>query len=272
MIEPGIYRDLPASKYHEKTIGVVSKSALDQIAPQKTPAHYYAWATGESERVDTPAMAFGRAGHCAVFEPDVFASTYAVQPDFGDCRYKAARQARDEWRAENEGREFLSASDWRAIQQIQQSMRSNRLMSALLEDGMAELSVVWDDVETGLRCKCRADFYSEKHATLVDLKLVEDASDVGFARSVLKYRYHVQDALYRTGFNAAGLPVKSFVFLAIEKRAPYAGALYMLDSEALVEGTEAMVSDMRIMADCVASGKWPAYSTSIQTLTLPRRK
>jgi hypothetical protein len=73
----GLAYGVDAGEYHQKALGVVSKSALDRI--HKSPAHYRAWLEG-GER-DTPAMSFGRAFHCYVLEPEVFAATYAVVPD-----------------------------------------------------------------------------------------------------------------------------------------------------------------------------------------------
>jgi hypothetical protein len=92
----GFLPDLPSEVYHAPRLGVVSKSALDKL--RKSPAHYYAWATGQLEK-STPALAFGRAGHCAIFEPDQFDKLYVVEPEFGDCRFKENKLKRDAWRA-----------------------------------------------------------------------------------------------------------------------------------------------------------------------------
>ena len=263
----GFHEAMDSDDYHAKRIGVVSKSALDAMHP--TPAHYLAWIDGSSEK-SSDAMSFGKAGHCAIFEPDRFLERYVASPDFGDCRFKENKQARDAWRADHADFEHLSVDEFSTLRGIQSSIYKHELVRKLFAEGESEISLVWSDADTGLTCKSRADHYVERLATAVDLKLVEDASPSGFSKSVARYRYHVQDALYRRGFAALGKPLKHFVFVAIEKRAPYASAIYALDSEALERGESAVTSDIATMAQCVKTNSWPGYPAGIQTLSLPR--
>src|SRR5690606_1095926 len=96
-----------------------------------------------------------------------------------------------------------------------------------------------------------------------------DASEDAFRRDVAKYRYHVQDALYRAGFDAAGESVQHFVFIACEKTPPYAVAVYSLDAEGVGKGYSLARRDMATMAECLRTGEWPGYPVGIQTITLP---
>jgi hypothetical protein len=100
----------------------------------------------------------------------------------------------------------------------------------------------------------------------VDLKTTTDASPAAFARSVATFRYHVQASHYLSGLHGA----ERFVFIAVEKTAPYAVAVYELDAAAMAAGDELRQRDMRMIADCRATGEWPGYSDDCQTLSLPK--
>lgn len=265
-IEPtipyGIHRDIPSARYHEPRIGVVSKSALDQV--RRSPAHYRAWLDGQSE--STPALEFGTAFHCALLEPQRFAAEYAVQPDFGDCRKTENKNAKAAWMGAYAGRRLLSDDDSETIAAMVRSVRSHKLAGKMIADGIPELTLSWRDQETGLPCKCRPDYYVKARRMAVDAKSAEDASPDGFKKAVAKYAYHLQDALYRDGFSSVGERVEHFVFVAVEKKAPFAVGIYTLGADAVAQGYSAARSGIERLAECVRADRWPAYDESILTI------
>ena len=264
---PGLYRAVPASVYHARVEGLVSKSVLDLI--ERSPAHYEAWLKG-AEGESTTALILGSALHCALLEPAEFERLYAAQPDFGDCRFKENKARRAEWTAANAGKTLLEPADFTAIAGMCRSVRAHPLAGRMLRDGEPELTLRWTDAETGLACKARADYYVERFSMCVDVKTSEDARGSSFSRSVAKYRYHVQHATYADGFRALGAELQHFVFLVIEKRPPYAVALWNVDADAISRGREAARRNMQTLAECIELGAYPGYSTSIETLSLPR--
>jgi exodeoxyribonuclease VIII len=162
-----------------------------------------------------------------------------------------------------DGIEAVTQSDMALALSMAASVRVHPAAAALLAHGKAEQSFWWDDAATGLRCKCRPDWYDG--TTVVDLKTTTDASPAGFARSVATFRYHVQASHYLAGLHGA----ERFVFIAVEKTAPYAVAVYELDAAAMAAGDELRQRDMRVIADCQAISEWPGYGNTIQPLSLP---
>lgn len=262
----GMHRDVSATVYHERVPGMASKSALDLV--RRSPAHLKAWLDGQEEE-PTPALVFGAAFHCAALEPEVFARTYATEPDFGDCRFKEAKAERDRWRAANDGKIRLSATDAEAISGMIASMRAHPLASRMIRDGVSELTLRWRDEETGLECRARDDYFVPSLRMAVDLKSTADASADEFRRSVAKFGYHRQDAFYRAAHAAVGAPLDHFVFVAVEKTAPHAIAIYSLDGEATLRGHESIARDMATLARCFGANEYPGYPVEIQTLTVP---
>ncbi len=144
------------------------------------------------------------------------------------------------------------------------------LAGKMLREGGPELTMKWTDPETGLICKGRADYFDPSVAMAIDVKSTEDASPHGFARSVANYGYHRQNAFYDDGFEACGAPLEHFVFIAVEKRAPYLVGLYNLDEADVSLGREWTRRNLDRLAECVERGDYPGYSQEIETLSLPR--
>jgi exodeoxyribonuclease VIII len=202
-------------------------------------------------------MKLGSLTHCAVLEPDELSSRYGI------ClprNTKAGKEMAAEMEAA--GIEAVTASEMEQAIAMAGSVRSHQAAAALLRDGKAEQSFWWDDTPTGLRCKCRPDWYTGN--TIVDLKTTTDASPKGFARSVAQWRYAIQQNHY-----LAGTFAERFVFIAVEKTYPYAVGVYELDEAAALYGETERRNNLQTIADCRAISEWPGYGNTIQPLSLP---
>lgn len=264
--EPGITFSMPAEQYHVRELGVVSKSALDQLA--RSPAHYRAWVDGE-QKEPTAAQKFGTAFHMALLEPERFKRAYAVMPDFGDLRSSTNRAKRDGWLKERGNPLALDKEDDEAIKGMLDSIIDHPAASRIIQDGIQEVTLRWVDPITGLRCKARADHWVKGKRLVGDLKTTEDASPDEFKRSVTKWRYFVQDCMYRMGFAACGEPIEFFALVAIEKTKPHAVACYTLDADAIAKGYAAARRDMDRLAECLHRNEFPGYSDGIEDMSLP---
>jgi hypothetical protein len=260
--------DEPAEVYHRKVLGEVSNSGLKRAL--RSPLHYKAWVEDTAPQADTPALIFGRAFHCALLEPARYATAYAVEPDFGDCRFKEAKATRDAWRSAHAGAESISAGDAERIGCMLDAVRAHPWAARAIRDGRSEVTLRWQDEATGLPCKARADYYVDGRARFVlDVKTCQDASPEAFARAIAKYFYHLQHSHYAEGFRSVDLPLRNFLFLAVESEPPHAVALYHIDAEAEARGFALRDRAMAAIAEGLRSGTWPAYSDDIVGLSLP---
>jgi exodeoxyribonuclease VIII len=235
----------------------VSASHLHAVAA--SPYHYWSrfLAPDRPPSVQTAAMKLGSLTHCAVLEPDELSKRYGIAPD---RRSNAGKAVAAEMEAA--GIEAVTASEMEQAMAMAGSVRSHQAAAALLRDGKAEQSFWWDDIPTGLRCKCRPDWYTG--TTIVDLKTTTDASPKGFAKSVAQWRYHIQQNHY-----LAGTFAERFVFIAVEKTYPYAVGVYELDETAALHGEAERRNNLQTIADCRAIGEWPGYGNTIKPLSLP---
>lgn len=262
LVRAGIIPGIPIEEYHRH--GSVSKSQLDQLA--KSPAHYLASLT--TPRKETPAMRIGSLFHGLVLEPERV--KIAVAP-VCDKRTKEGKATWEAFCLENAGAEIVTADEGEMLNGMAASIKAHPAASALLSgDGIAEGSCFWFDERSGELCRCRPDFYRRDLGIIVDLKTTDDASPEAFAKSIAKYGYHRQNAMYVDGVEAAtGDFVKGFVFVVTEKSAPYCTAVYSLDMQGIEVGRDQYKRLLLDLADCKIAKKFPGYSDRIEVLSLP---
>ena len=132
----------------------------------------------------------------------------------------------------------------------------------LITGGKYEQSLFWVDEETGLSCKARPDIW--QGAYVADLKTCASASYNAFQRSVFEYGYHIQCAMqFEAIKHCTGQLIYDFVFIAIEKEAPYATACYQLDNFALMQGIEEFHEALRNIRICTEANEWPSYPNAV---------
>ena len=85
-----------------------------------------------------------------------------------------------------------------------------------------------------------------------------------------QWRYGVQAAWYSWGLEqATGIRPSQFIFIAVEKKAPYAVACYAADEEMIQLGMETAMRDLQRIAECRTAERWPGYSDQIEMISLP---
>ena len=260
---------MDSNDYHAHP--AISKSHLDQVA--RSPLHYWARYL-DPNRVTiepTPAMAIGSAVHTHVLELDQWDSRYAMAPESIDRRTKMGKAEWEVFTTAATGRTVLSRADAELVMRMGNAVYGHPAAAMLLNmPGKAETTHMWTDAATGLQCKCRPDWLTDDGSLIIDLKTTEDASPKGFEKSIANWRYHVQAAWYLNGIEqATGKRPDQFIFICVEKKAPFAVAVYAADAEMIQIGGEAAARNLDVLATCKAAGAWPGYSDQIETINLP---
>lgn len=247
---------MPNDAYH--AYAGISKSGLDLIA--RSPAHYAYRAAHEPSR----AMVIGSATHAAIFEPEVFAKQYMLLKDVTDRRSSAYKEAVKVYGEEN----VLTGKEADAVAGMQAALQLNPNAQALLAaDGWSEIAVFATDPVTGVLVKCKFDKLL-KDLRSVDLKTTQDLRE--FSKSVANYRYHVQQAFYSDVFEwATGLQLNAFDFLAVEKDAPNASRIFVIDTPSVDYGRKLYREALNTYAECLANNEWPMPDGGTEYITLP---
>lgn len=267
-MEPGLYLEMPAEKYHQ--VHAMSAGGLKRMA--QSPAHFYGLQL-DPERPEpgepTDALRFGTLFHVALFEPAALAERYAVKPAGHDGRTAEGKA----WKAANAAREIVEASEMAAAKTMAAKVLALPEIASLMADGVAESSAFWIDDLTGELCKCRPDWVSPAGdgVILIDGKSTIDARPEAFGKAVWNLDYHLQAAWYSDGYEAAtGKRVHGFVFAAAEKAWPHAAAAYMLGDDVLDAARRENRRLLNLYAECKRTGQWPGYAPQISLINLPR--
>ena len=219
----------------------------------------------------TPALEFGQALHVAVFEQHRWGELYQCGP-VGDGRTKAVIAARQELERQYPHATILPAKTHAKIERMAGVVRGRPEVAELLAgEGRNEASFVWDDPPTGLRCKGRIDRITnvDGWSTVVDLKSCIDAREFAFASACARYAYHAAAAWYLDGLAQIAQVERRFLFIAVEKKPPFATRVYELGHPSLELGRRKWRQWLDTWASCGQTGRFPAYPTGVAPIELP---
>jgi hypothetical protein len=257
--------------YHSDK-SAVSSSALKKIL--KSPASFYSnYLDGGNEQ--TEAMRLGSIIHMAILEPKKFFSRYVKQPHFGDLRSTVNKKAKEEWafnlEQTNPDAVVLSEAEFIQIEGMVNSVSSHKDASSLLKHGNPEITGYFRDPITGIKCKIRPDLINFDLMVLLDIKTTEDCTHESFSKSIWNYRYDFQMAYYYHGIECITGKVPSYgIYMAIEKRPPYEVGVWVADDTLIRKGMEDYRKALDKLAQCLESNQWPAYQSTLETISLPR--
>lgn len=265
-MEPGLHRGLSFADYLK--LDAINKSGLDYF--RQSPAHYFANCMDPARDIEepTPAMKLGTAIHAAVLEPVKFGKEYAAAPKV-DRRTKEGKATWEEFCVKNEGKEILTDREMEICNRVCGSVRSNPAATVLLHRGDAEITVIWIDPETQVKCKARIDWLTDDRLVILDLKSTMDASPTEFGRQVANFNWEMQAAWYLDGLKHAIGVEATFVIGALEKEAPFAAAFYHVPEDVLAVGRAKYREALHKYAAAKKSGEWEAYPTDIMPLHYP---
>ena len=275
----GVFFDMPDPDYR-KSPGV-SNSMLKNIAEDGdepgSPAHFLA--SFLDPKTDTDAMFFGRMVHSQISTPGeplpgVVATpeTYTnekgeVKPWFGGAKVCKA------WieKQESSGLRPMKRFEIENMQGVVNAVLSNPTAQVAFQKGKGEVSLFKRYNRAGgvvLR-KARLDWVPPGPA-LVDIKTCQDARKIEFDSVIWKRRYYVQAAYYLDLWNELNPDDQktNFVFIAVEKFAPYGVKIFDLDERDLADGRREYQRNLALVMECMKTGEWPGYSPDIEQIKM----
>ena len=267
--EVGSYENLDIEVYNRakcaraSTLGAMARGELP------TPAHVKAATAGSS----TGSTSVGSAMHLALFEPERYQSDVEIWTST-----KTRGVAFKKREAELTDAQFLLTGDEAAkiAPMVANVHRCTRAVSLLDACEVHELSVVFhletlanvvDDgpEESGaeewlkLLCRARLDGLAPSMSSVVDLKTTQSASRRDFTRSIYKYGYHYQAAIYRLAAEAAGYAPRHHVIIAVENTYPHYVACYRIADSLIKKAMDELQEPIAALARAYDTGIWGAY-------------
>ena len=292
---PGIHLNVPAEVYH--ALPGVSSSAL-KVIHTSTPLHCHHQQQTPFE--ETVAMRLGTLAHHAVLEPNTPFPTVVVPPEAYPCpadsslvkTKKAAPGDMVPWHAaasyckawvkdqEAKGILVLTQSEFDRVLGMARALSLHPIVSALLERGQSEVTVLSHDDDLDIPIRSRIDWVPEGDTLItieggrtirvgeciVDIKTTSDVSPRGFQKTLAGLAYHIQAAWNLDLFAAEGADRPYFVFIAVESQAPHDVAVYLADPQMIEIGRRDYLRAAHQWAACTRSGIWPGTPADLVPL------
>lgn len=262
--KPGLYPDLDEAVYRSQT-DWLSVSGAKKLLPPSCPAKFKASLGVEEHK---PQFDVGKAFHAKVLGDG--AEVVVVAAD--SWRSTAARDARDA--AYEAGSVPLLTAEAEVVEAMAAAVKAHDTAPLLFAGGAAEVSAFWVDEATGVQCKARFDYLPDKQPDrrliVPDLKSAVSVDPREFARAAARFSYVAQDLWYCDALRTLGIDDDpAFVFVAVEKEAPYLVHVMQFAGEeerSLVAAANEKAR--RLYRDCAAADHWPGYP-GVTQLSLP---
>ncbi|MEZ5781177.1 MAG: PD-(D/E)XK nuclease-like domain-containing protein [Rhizobiaceae bacterium] len=227
----------------------------------KTPLDFWVFSPLNPLREFQPqksssALAKGSAFHCLLLEPHEFSKRFEVKDGVKSSRVPGK----------------VGGGDLNEMMAAIAQLRAMPNVSQLFTDGEAEVTMVWDDPETGVRCRCRHDYFRQQHGMTVDYKTIADISEREIDRQIVRFDYHVQAALYLDGMKALKLgDHQDFVFVFQQRDFPHKVYATTICDETIEIGRKAYKMALRTYATMMerygAETPWPSFGDKVHVRT-----
>lgn len=255
----------------------ISSSAVKVF--NRSPLHYWqAYLNPNREPSESKAgMVLGSLVHTLFLEPEQYAAEYAILPTSIDKRTKAGKAEFAEFEQANAGKCLISAEQYQTAQNMTASLESHPVTQLLDQhDGIVEASIFYADPTTGVECRVRPDWClppcdAFPNGLIIDLKSTDDARPAAFSRTCANFGYDVSAAMYVDGFQLHYCTAEppDFLFLVVERDAPYAVACYQASYDMLNNGRTKLNRSLSEFAKCQISNIWPGYDSTIKAIEMP---
>ena len=197
---------------------------------------------------DSHALRFGTAAHALIVEGEkVFNETVACLT--GSPYTNANKSLKKDY--ESRGLTVISASDRDKIYAMNRALlpEGRKLLNPNNDeypsryfDSPNEIAIFWE--EDGVLLKVKSDVirhpvdspYSPNTISIIDYKTTQSCSIESFTSSIRKYQYDLQASWYKRGYEKAGFKVDSFIFVAQEKKEPFASKIFTMKADDLASG------------------------------------
>ena len=266
-LEPGIYDDIPWERYF--AIDALDNTLLMEYAKSA--------ATGREMELNprpmSSAFVIGQALHAAILEPERFKQEYVVPPKI-NRRTNAGKAAWAEWQEKFSDKVAITREEYDLAMGMKAAVWSRETPAHLLGgEGRNETTILWDDADTGVRCKARLDRLTYWHGwpAVVDVKTCrEGQAHVDRWPWVMKeFAYHQQAAWYLSGLNTLAPADRIFVFLAVEKTRPYLTACHAVNEPSIREGRALYRKALQCYLKARETNQYPGYDEGIEYTDIP---
>ena len=249
----GIIRGLSFAEYEQIDAVNASKMKLIKDSPLA-----YKRAVEGARKAPSASMSLGSAVHAAILEPELYAASWAVWT--GGRR---GTNAHKEFEQANEGKTIITKTEADTVEIMRDRVLSHPRAAEVMARAEHEITMVWTDRTTGLRCKGRVDILSH---VIADLKTTRAPSPREFSRQASQLGYHLSMAHYEDGIKTIcgdSLPV---YMIAVGNSPPHDVYIYQISEDDLRRASAQRGRYMDTLRACIESDTWEDPSMVVHAL------
>ncbi|MFX4223579.1 MAG: PD-(D/E)XK nuclease-like domain-containing protein [Thalassobaculum sp.] len=252
---PGVHANLSES-YYFKDPALSASETIDLLSGM-SPAKFIARRNKGGKR--TAALEFGRLAHRIIIEGK--AVEHEVRkPRKVEVLYHEPRSPNSNKLFWNTGEPLMLTGKLAQVARMKEALQAHPFaMAPFSHGGEPEVTLVWDDEATGVRCRARLDWRPpEGYQFFADYKTTLSLRAEDIDRAIERYRYHVRAAHYLDGIRACGLhPDPRYLIVFQEKEPPFEVEVVEIDPDDLIWGRIEMGWARAVFAQCQTTGVWP---------------
>lgn len=256
-IPDGVYPDMDERDYRKQR-HYVSTSNLKKI---HCPYEFLADITGQVKTPDTDCLTKGRRAHERILEEEKFLSSHiTLKGNDNDGRTKAGKEARA--RVKAEGLVPLREDEMQMYEKINEAFWKQVEGLGKFSGAMTEASLFVNNYRHGIHAKCRIDMWDQKSGTVIDLKTTRPggSGEFEFARTAKRLKYHWQQASYTKMAARLGHEIKRWIWVVVEKAAPYTTAYYKFGPADVERANNEVNAAWDSLESCVRLNSWPSHT------------
>lgn len=245
----------------------------------------------------TAAFKLGTAGHSRVLTPFHFAADYVLAEPCsailksGDraglaCGAAPKTRIAGSWRCDKHANgsprdsvgEILSTEDHGNISGAAAAIAVHPIAGRIVNQtdiADRELTIIFDDPKSGMRCKARIDLLCRRSSLIADLKFTTEpggAKPETFKRSYYNLSYFRQAEFHLRAVAAVGLDIREFNFIACEIKPTHGISLRRASRADLDLGAAENDCALAQLAECQLCDKWYGYPISVEESNPPKWK
>lgn len=229
-----VIENLPAEDYHRRD--ELSSSMVSDFLEDEELFHRY-HVEKSLQREPTKDLEFGNIVH-EVLENRLDWRSFTERVPSHVLNKDGHRKGKNwlRWSSAHVGKHWVNPGTRNIPKELCKSIQSNNLALQFARCETKELTIVWDH-HTGLKCRCRIDVVGEvsidgqKIKAMADWKTTRTKTVKSFVSEIENRHYAERMAFYQLGYKAAFGEMIPFVFLPIQKNAPWTTRNLILDSD-----------------------------------------
>ncbi len=289
---PGVYFDISEEAYNDDCAGISARASSIKTLLDQTPMHAafeHPRLNPEYQRAEEKKFDLGTAAHAMVLGSKI---TYEV---FDLPSWQNAKKEDKAAKAEAYARGAVPILESQYARLERMALACHEQLASLadgdgkplphpLKDGgRPEVTLVWDDPVTGVRCRCRLDWLPGAFAAAAGedgkmkapVAVYDFKSTSGSANPLMAYRHllaigsDIQAAMYSRGVKACLGVQPVFRFIMQEIDPPFALSVVEPGPAFMQLAEDRLTQGLLLWRRCVRENRWPAYPARVATIEPP---